>query len=343
MVRIAIDMMGGDLGVPANVSGVRRYVLDGGCPDVSFDLFGNIAPIESAIAKFSDFPTSCCEIHNTGERMISSEERPSVAIKKSGGTSMFEAISHVGLNRADAVVSSGNTGAFMALSKIIIGMISNINRPALISIIPNSKGRSVMLDLGANTECSSLQLTQFAAMGAAVAKVLLDITDPSIALLNIGTERSKGTEILDAAYKILEENVNLNFIGFIEGTDITKGTSDVIVTDGFSGNISLKTMEGTIRYLLHLAKEEVGKSLLCKIGCLFCRRMLISIKNSIDPRRHNGAPLVGLKKIAVKSHGGSDSIGVANAISTAVTLAKSNFITNINDTLTSLETGKGTV
>jgi glycerol-3-phosphate acyltransferase PlsX len=194
-----------------------------------------------------------------------------------------------------------------------------------------------MLDLGANTDCSATQLAQFAAMGFAAAKILLDIENPSVALLNIGTERSKGTDTLDEAYKILENNGNINFVGFIEGTDISKGTSDVIVTDGFSGNISLKTMEGTLRYLIHLAKEEISKSFLCKIGCFLCRRMLTSIQSSLDPSRHNGAPLLGLKKVAIKSHGGSDAFGFANAISAAVTFARSNFIPNMTEVLASLK------
>ncbi|MDR2598284.1 MAG: phosphate acyltransferase PlsX [Holosporales bacterium] len=338
MVRVAVDMMGGDLGVDSNVAGIQRFVLDNHPDDVFFDLFGKITPIEAAIANIPGFPSDLCTIHDTGDRMISSEERPSIALKKGGGTSMFEAISHVALDRADVVVSSGNTGAFMALAKIIIGMISNISRPALVSVIPNIRGRSVMLDLGANTDCSATQLAQFAAMGTAVAKIILDIPNPSVALLNIGTERSKGTDTLDEAYKILENNVNINFVGFIEGTDISKGTSDVIVTDGFSGNISLKTMEGTIRYLLHLAKEEISKSLLCKIGCFLCRRMLASVRDSLDPSRHNGAPLLGLKKIAIKSHGGADAFGLANAISAAVTFARSNFIPNMTEILASLKT-----
>jgi glycerol-3-phosphate acyltransferase PlsX len=221
----------------------------------------------------------------------------------------------------------------MALSKIIVGMIGDMDRPAIVSVIPNIKDRSIMLDLGANTDCSSTQLIQFAVMGAAVAKVLLKLDDPTVGLLNIGTERSKGTDALYEAYQFLEKSKNVSFVGFIEGTDITKGTSDVIVTDGFSGNISLKTMEGTLRYLAYLAKEEIGKSLLGKIGYLFSRRALLSIQRSIDPRNHNGAPLVGLQKVVIKSHGGSDYTGFANAISVAVKLAKSDFITNITDAI----------
>ncbi|MDR1034719.1 MAG: phosphate acyltransferase PlsX [Holosporales bacterium] len=338
MIRIAVDMMGGDCGIDSNVGGILRFIRNYNYNDVVFDLFGNITHLETSITKLGGLPIGLCTIHDTGDRMISSDERASIAIKRGGGTSMFEAISHVALKRADAVVSSGNTGAYMALSKTVVGMIPGIIRPALVSIIPNIRGRSVMLDLGANTDCSSIQLAQFAAMGSAVAKVLLSVDNPSVALLNIGTERSKGTETLDEAYKILEGNVNINFSGFIEGTDIGNGTSDVIVTDGFSGNVSLKTMEGTIMYLLHLAKEEVSKSFFCKLGYFFCRGMLSSIRNSLDPSRHNGAPLVGLRNIVIKSHGNADAIGFATAISSAVTLAKSKFISNITENLASLKT-----
>ncbi|MDR1234426.1 MAG: phosphate acyltransferase PlsX [Holosporales bacterium] len=337
MIRIALDVMGGDKGVESNITGILHCVTHNKYKDVNFDLFGNKPLIDAAISKVSKFPMELCEIHDTGERTISSDDRPSMAIKRGGGTSMFEAISHVALGRSDAVVSSGNTGAYMALSKIIIGMMAGIDRPAIVSIIPNIKGRSVMLDLGANTCCSSTQLVQFAVMGLAIAQVMLGVQNPSVALLNIGTERSKGTEVLDEAYKVLARARHIKFTGFIEGTDIMAGTSDVIVTDGFPGNISLKTIEGTIKYLTYLTKNEIENSFMCKIGYLFCRRMVSSIKDALDPRQHNGAPFVGLKKIAVKSHGNSDAIGFSKAISAAIKLANSDFIQSISRALSTIK------
>lgn len=336
MIKIALDIMGGDLGLDATISGLNHYISHHKNSDVFFHLFGNKSEIEMVISKFPTLTKNIYEIHDTGDKKISAEEKPALAVRKGRGTSMFEAISSVASCESDAVVSSGNTGAYMALSKILIGMIDGIDRPAILSIMPNVKGRSVMLDLGANTDCSPEKLYQFAVMGNSVAKILLGIKNPKIGLLNIGTERSKGTSELEEAYEILEKS-ELNFIGFIEGTDITKGTSDVIVTDGFSGNISLKTMEGTIRYLVHLLKQGIKSSFLAKIGYIFCMKVFNSMKNAIDPRNHNGAPLVGLKKISIKSHGSSDYIGFSNAISAAVNLAKSDFIKNITE---SLETPK---
>ena len=340
MNRIALDVMGGDLGASATIAGLSLYLSKNSASDVFFDLFGNKTVIEQLLAKFPNISTELYEIHDTGDNVISSDMKPSVALKKGRGTSMFEAILHVANKKADAVVSSGNTGAYMALSKVILKMIDDIERPALISILPNEKGRSVMLDLGANSDCSSNNLIQFSIIGTAAAKVLLKIENPSVGLLNIGTEKAKGTDALKRAYEYLEKASNMNFVGFIEGTDITKGTSDVIVTDGFSGNISLKTMEGTIKYLVYLFKKEIKSSILGKIGLLFCFRMFSKVKDAIDPRNHNGASLVGLQGIAIKSHGNSDHIGFSNAISVAVELSKANFIKNIKESISNSEMEK---
>ena len=340
MLNIAVDAMGGDLEESASVGGIDLYLSRFQGDDVFFHIFGNADKITQKISKCRYVSSERCQVFDTGDRKVSSDEKPSAAVRKGRGTSMFEAISRVASGQADAVVSSGNTGAYMALSKVLLGTLDDVERPALVSVMPNIKGHSIMLDLGANTECSSTKLIQFALMGQAVARVLLKIDDPSVGLLNIGTERSKGTDALESAFNFLDSARSVNFIGFIEGTDITKGTSDVIVTDGFSGNISLKTMEGTIGYLAHLFKSEIKSSVLGKIGLLFCSRIVKNMKNRIDPRNYNGAPLVGLKKIAVKSHGGSDSIGFANAISAAVRLVKSDFINNMQEAMSIMEVEK---
>lgn len=333
MFRIALDMMGGDLGVEATVSGLSLYRNTHDCSDVVFDLFGDKATLSKFVQKTN------CEIHDTGTNVISATEKPAKAIKAGRGTSMFEAISWVAQGNADAVVSSGNTGAYMALSKMLIGTIDGIDRPAIVSIIPNIVNSTVMLDLGANTDCSPTKLLQFAIMGKAVSRVLQQIDNPRIGLLNIGTERTKGTDALEEAYELLANAQGLNFIGFVEGTDIAKGTADVIVTDGFTGNVSLKTMEGTIRYIAHTLKAGFSSSLMSKIGYLFCRSAIKTMKDAIDPRHHNGAPLVGLKKISIKSHGNSDAVGFANAISVAVKLAKSGFVSNIEKMISEIEKG----
>lgn len=338
MVRIALDMMGGDLGLDATVLGLCVYASKNSCEGLLFDLFGNAQEIADRLknAVTKDFQY---EIHDTGSSVISAGEKPAKALKMGRGTSMFEAISWVSSGSADAVVSSGNTGAYMALSKILLGTIDGIERPAIVSVLPNLKGSTVMLDLGANTDCSASKLLQFAIMGQAVSKILKKVENPRIGLLNIGTERTKGTDALEKAYDLLENTSGLNFVGFVEGTDITKGTVDVVVTDGFSGNISLKTMEGTIRYIVQTLKDGFSSSLMSKIGYLFCSKAIKTLKNAIDPRNHNGAPLVGLKKISIKSHGNSDKLGFANAISVAVQLARSGFVSDIERMIS--EAGKG--
>ncbi len=326
-------MMGGDLGMDATVPGLSLYIQNHDCDDITFELFGN----KSIIERHVGLPR--CVIHDTGENVISASEKPAKALKIGRKTSMFEAISCVAQGNADAVVSSGNTGAYMALSKILIGAIDGIERPAIVSILPNVLNSTVMLDLGANTDCSPAKLLQFAIMGKAVSQVLQRIENPRIGLLNIGTERTKGTDLLEEAYELLERAQGLNFIGFVEGTDITNGTADVIVTDGFTGNVSLKTMEGTIRYIAHTLKTGFSSSLMSKVGYLCCRNAIKTLKNAIDPRNHNGAPLVGLKKISIKSHGNSDAVGFANAISVAVKLAKSGFVENIEKMISEIEKG----
>ena len=333
MVRIALDMMGGDLGVSATMPGLSLYVQKYNCDDVTFDLFGD----ETQLREYANSKNYV--LHNTGKNVISSTEKPAKALKVGRGTSMFEAISWVAQGNADAVVSSGNTGAYMALSKILLGTIDGIDRPAIVSVIPNIVQSTVMLDLGANTDCNATQLLQFAVMGKAVSKVLQQIEKPRIGLLNIGTERTKGTDLLEETYELLANSKNLNFIGFVEGTDIAKGTADVIVTDGFTGNVSLKTMEGTIRYIAHTLKTGFSSNLMSKIGYLLSQHAIKTLKNAIDPRNHNGAPLVGLKKISIKSHGNSDSVGFANAISVAVKLAKSGFVENIEKMISEIEKG----
>jgi glycerol-3-phosphate acyltransferase PlsX len=337
LTNVAVDMMGGDRGVDANVRGVFEYISKNGVDGVCFHLFGDASRIESAAKGLGGFKTEHVEIHDTGVRVISPDEQPSHAVRHGKGTSMFEAVSHTALGKSDAVISSGNTGAYMALSKTIIGMIGDMIRPAIVGVIPNSSGKSIMLDLGANTSCSAIQLVQFAVMGLAFARVLLGVENPTVGLLNIGTEKSKGTEVLCSAYSSLRSMKDISFAGFIEGTDILQGTTDVIVSDGFSGNIALKTIEGTVKYMAHLVKSEFCKSILCKVGYLFSRRSISSIRDVLDPRNHNGAPFVGLRKIVIKSHGGSDHIGFANAISVAVGLAKSNFISNITSAIESIE------
>ncbi|MDR0942813.1 MAG: phosphate acyltransferase PlsX [Holosporales bacterium] len=335
MKRIALDVMGGDYGIDAAIPGLNHFVSSNDCSEIAFDLFGDEKKITKRLNEFPKLRGRSCihKIHNTGEKVILGGEKPTNAIRQGRGTSLFEAVSIVSKGEADAVVSSGNTGAYMALAKFLIGTVESIDRPALISVLPNINGNTVMLDLGANTDCNSTKLIQFALMGQAVAKILLKMHAPKVGLLNIGTEPSKGTKPLEEAYKFLKESKNMNFIGFVEGTDITNGTVDIVVTDGFSGNVSLKTMEGTAKYISHFLNEGFRSSIKTKIGYLLCRDVFKSLKSSINPQTHNGAPFVGLKKVVIKSHGASNYIGFSHAISVAIDFAKSEFIKNIEDSL----------
>jgi glycerol-3-phosphate acyltransferase PlsX len=338
MITVALDAMGGDLGTAAVVGGVSHYLSSSCDSAVLFRLFGKRDVIEKELAWYKNIDPSRIIVVDVAE-IVSPEMKPSVAVRHGKGTSMFAAIESVANQEADAVVSSGNTGAYMALSKLVLKMIDGIERPALVGLLPNLIGKSVFLDLGANVECSSENLIQFAIMGDAVAKVLLQLKNPTISLLNVGIEKTKGTEALKCAANFLEKDDRLNFQGFVEGSDLASGKSNVIVTDGFSGNIALKTIEGTIRYLATMLKREVSRSLCGKVAFAFGLNIAKNVRNSIDPMNHNGALLVGLDGIAVKSHGNSDSAGFSNAISVAVEFIRKNLVSDIKVEMQLLERG----
>lgn len=337
-VKIALDAMGGDNGASAVIGGIARYLLSLSSlsdddSSVFFNIYGDRDTIEGEIGKYSVITEDLYAIHHTLS-VISSDMKPSYALRSGRGSSMFESIMSVANGDSDAVVSSGNTGAYMALSKVIMKTIDYIDRPALVSMLPNiDGGKNVVLDLGANTECTSENLLQFAMMGDAVAKCLLNLDKPKIGLLNVGTEKSKGTDSIREAYESLSSSNILNFIGFVEGTDLCRSTADVIVMDGFSGNIALKTIEGTIRLVAGLYEKNVRASLRGKISYLFSKKVLKNIKNVIDPREHNGASLVGLNGVAIKSHGNSDDVGFASAISVAAQLSKFDLIKKVKNSM----------
>ena len=325
-VVIALDAMSGDFGLESTLNGIKYFIKNYNNKNVFFNIFGN----KSSIEEILDIKDNVYKIYDTGNNIIDNNEKPAHAIRNSSGTSMYEAISSVANGISDCVVSSGNTGAYMALSKMIIGTLSGISRPALVNLLPCENGSTIMLDLGANIECSAEKLYQFAIMGNAVAKSLLNIEHPKIGILNIGTEKVKGTEVLEETYELLSKNSYLNFNGFIEGNDITKGTVHVVVTDGFSGNIALKAIEGSVKFIFSLLKNEIESSIFAKLGCA---SIIKSLKSKINPSEYNGAPFVGLNGIVVKSHGNSDAHGVAHAMHTAVSLVESNFLKHIKESL----------
>lgn len=240
------------------------------------------------------------------------------------------AIDAVRKGEAQAVVSAGNTGALMAISKLVLKTIQKIHRPAIVSVMPHINGKYVMLDLGANTECSAINLAEFAMMGDILARCALGISRPRVALLNIGAEEMKGKEeIHKAAQMIRNSHMNIDFIGYIEPHEIPNDKADVIVADGFTGNIALKSIEGTARLVIRMIKNAVKGSFLAKIGLPFMMGVVLRVKKTMDPRLYNGAMFVGLNGLSVKSHGGTDALGFSVAVSNAANLVRQNFVSTI--------------
>jgi glycerol-3-phosphate acyltransferase PlsX len=290
--------------------------------DVSFLLFGNSKKINPILQNCRYLKERYTLIHT--DEFISSDEKPSVALRKGTKSSMRLAIDAVKAGEADVIVSAGNTGALMAMAKIVLRSLPSIDRPAIVTSIPNKKKKAtVMLDMGANVECDSDVLFQFAVMGHAFARSVLRIKNPSIGILNVGSEEAKGHEaVRNAALLLKKSDLKDDFYGYVEGDDITKGTVDVVVTDGFTGNITLKSIEGTVKLMSSLLKEAFHDSIWSKIGYLFASTSLNKSAKAMDPRLHNGAMLVGLNGVVVKSHGSTDRVGFANAIKVAISLVE---------------------
>ena len=326
-LTIALDAMGGDNAPGIVVKGAdfarRRF------PNVRFVMFGDekrIVPLMKRRKRLQEIT----EITHTDD-VVSNDMKVSVALRKGRTSSMQLAINAVREGLAAGVVSAGNTGALMAMAKLSLRTLPGIDRPAIAAVFPTMRGETVMLDLGANLECDAQNLVQFAVMGDVFARTVLGAHNPSCALLNVGSEEMKGhAEIQQAAAYLRQLSGTLNFQGFAEGDDIAAGTADVIVSDGFTGNIALKTTEGTARLIKAFLGDAFRSSLSSRIGYLFARRGLMKMRNRIDPRRYNGAMFLGLSGIAVKSHGGTDAFGFANAIGVAVDMAANDF----NDKIT---------
>lgn len=311
--------MGGDHAPKAVIKGAHLALERH--PAIRFLLFGNMSKIEALLKKDSKL-AEVSEIFHT-EVAISAHEKPSAALRSGRESSMQLAINAVKDGKADAVVSGGNTGALMAMSKLTLRTLPGIDRPAICSLFPTRKGQSVMLDLGANAEVAADNLFQFGIMGEAFAKAVLAIKQPTIGLLNIGSEAGKGVDSVRAASEMLSTtHLPIKYIGFVEGNDIPAGTADVIVADGFTGNIALKMAEGVGKLCGEYIKMGLTSSLPAKIGALMAKPALKSIFKKIDPRAHNGAMFLGLNGIVVKSHGGMDHVGFAHAIDVAVDLIK---------------------
>jgi glycerol-3-phosphate acyltransferase PlsX len=286
-------------------------------PQVRFLLFGDSARLKPLLDKMPAL-REVCSIHHA-DQVVRPDEKPSQALRSGRGSSMRLAINAVHDGSAAAVVSAGNTGALMAMAKFVLKTMPGVDRPAMASFFPTLRGESVMLDLGANVQCDANNLVQFAIMGNVFARTVLGTLHPSIGILNVGTEDQKGHEYLREAAGILRAMpLPGRFHGFIEGDDIAKGTVDVVVSDGFTGNVALKTLEGTAKLYANFLRETFRSSFLARLGYLLARPALNTLRVRTDPRRYNGAIFLGLNGVAVKSHGGTDALGFANAIGVAV-------------------------
>lgn len=324
-MRIAIDAMGGDSAPQTIIDGVARAVAkDSSIIPV---LVGQEAKLKPLL-KRHDLLERAEIVH--AEDVVAADEKPSVALRVGKNSSMQGAIDLVKEGRAEAAVSAGNSGALMVMALLALRTMEGIDRPALAAFFPTLEGRCCMLDLGANIDCTSDHLVQFAIMGDAFSRVTSGIASPSIGLLNVGEEEQKGSAtIRQAAALLAMPEVKLNYKGFVEGDDITKGVVDVIVSDGFSGNIALKSAEGTARLILTKLRHSFSESLFSKLGYLMARPALKSLRKSLNPQNYNGAVLLGLNGIVVKSHGGADAVGVANAIGVAANMISNSFIDDL--------------
>lgn len=329
---IAIDAMGGDTGPAAIIAGLARaHRRD---PTLHFIVYGDERLIRPELEKQKK-SAGVVDVVHTSEA-IAASEKPTQAIRRARTTSMGLAINAVKEGRANAAVSGGNTGAMMAMSKLALRTMPGIDRPALAALLPTlAETDLVMLDLGANTECDAQNLVQFAVMGSAYARTVLSIDKPRVRLLNIGTEELKGTDELKEAAALLREAdyLPLKFDGFTEGDQLSRGKVDVVVTDGFSGNIALKTAEGTARFVTDLLRRAFTSSLRSKAGFALSRPALNLLKVHLDPNNHNGAVFLGLNGLVVKSHGGASPKGVANAIAVAAQMVRNDIIRKIGEDL----------
>lgn len=326
---IAIDAMGGDLGPRSIVPAAARFLRDH--TEVGVALVGRRDDVEPLVSRHPVGDDGRLEIVDASQ-VVSMDELPAEALRKKKDSSMRVALNLVRDGHARACVSSGNTGALMATARYVLKTLPGIDRPAIMSAIPAKGGHTHMLDLGANAHCTPQQLVQFAVMGTVVAGDIHGLSNPRVGLLNIGTEEIKGNETIRLAGQLLARS-DLNYVGFVEGHDIMSGRVDVVVTDGFTGNVALKTMEGVARMLFETAREEVAASWLNRLAALAARPLFRAVRNRIDPRRYNGASLVGLNGIVIKSHGDADSLAFRNAIGTALVEVQQGVPTQIGDLL----------
>jgi glycerol-3-phosphate acyltransferase PlsX len=331
-VRISLDAMGGDHGpsvvVPGAALALERH------PNIRFLMYGNeraIAPLVEREPRLKE----AVEIRHT-DVAVSMDDKPSQALRAGRWkSSMWLAIQAVRDGEADAAVSAGNTGALMAMSKICLKTMAHIERPAIAGIWPTLRGESIVLDIGATIGADAVHLYDLAIMGAAMAHIIFDLERPTVGLLNVGVEEIKGIEIVKEAGRMLREArlPHLAYHGFVEGDDIGKGTVDVVVTEGFTGNIALKTAEGTAKQIGEYLRSAMSRTLMAKVGYLFAKRAFDALRDKMDPRKVNGGVFLGLQGVVIKSHGGTDALGFASAIDIAYDMAHYELMRTIREML----------
>ena len=312
-MKIAIDAMGGDHGPVVTLAGLSNSVS--AHPDLEATVFGSEDSVLPFLKKYALLKNDRIDFVHTTE-IVKMDDKPAIALRSKKDSSMRRAIDAVKDGSCNACVSAGNTGALMGIARFVLKTMPGISRPAICGTMPGIKKSTKLLDLGANVDCGSEDLLGFGIMGSVLARYTSEIENPTVALLNIGMEEIKGNEQIRKASEILEES-NINYIGYVEGDDIFKGTVDVIVCDGFIGNIALKSSEGVAKMLSSIAREEYRKNLITKMSGFLSLPVLNNLKKRLDPRRHNGASLLGLKGTVVKSHGSADELSFANAIEVA--------------------------
>ena len=331
-INIAVDAMGGENSPKKVIKGIEIHYSEKN--NIFYNIFGNKNIIDPLL-KSSKISSSCFKLVHT-ENFIKDTDSPLSAAKKGKDTSMWLSIESLKINESDAIVSAGNTGALFVIAKLNLKMIEKIDKPALSALWPNKNGMNVVLDLGANIECNEKNLTDFSLMGSALHKSLFEDEEAKVALLNIGSEEVKGNNIIKNTYQILNEKKNplFDFKGYIEGNQIMDGNVNVIVTDGFTGNIALKTAEGTANFITSELKQALGSTFLGKVSSILNIKNLKKFKKKLDPRMYNGAILLGLDKPVIKSHGSTDEIGFANSLKVCEKIIKGNLIEKIKKNIT---------
>jgi glycerol-3-phosphate acyltransferase PlsX len=325
-LTVSVDAMGGDAGPGVVLAALARSLLRH--PSVHYVLHGDETILKPLLARRTKL-RGRAELRHSAEH-VRMDEKPGQALRRGRNTSMWRAIECVAKKEAEVAISAGNTGALMAMAMFQLGVIEGVNRPAIAALWPTKRGQTVVLDVGANIGSDAQQLVDFAVMGEAFARAILGLERPKVGILNVGAEDVKGNESVRGAAQILRgAELPMEFLGFVEGDDISEGTADVVVTDGFTGNVALKTAEGIASLVMHYLRSALKRSFLSRLGALLASGALKTLRRKLDPRAANGGIFLGLNGVVVKSHGGADALGFASAVDMAIDMARAQVIPKI--------------